>query len=95
MRELGYVEGQNIAYEYRYGDGAPDRLAMVAAELVRHPVDLIATYGTPATYATKEAAMGQTSLTYSGAPRATRTESCKAQTRRTCRWSYRRSLISR
>ena len=55
LRELGYVEGQNIAYEYRYGEGAPDRLATVAAELVHRPVDLIATYGTPATYAAKEA----------------------------------------
>src|SRR5205809_45760 len=55
LRELGYVEGQNIAYEYRYGEGAPDRLATVAAELVRRAVDLIATYGTPATYAAKEA----------------------------------------
>jgi putative tryptophan/tyrosine transport system substrate-binding protein len=55
LRELGYVEGQNIAYEYRYGEGAPDRLATVAAELVRLPVDLIATYGTLATYAAKEA----------------------------------------
>src|SRR5205814_6243229 len=55
LRELGYVEGQNIAYEYRYGEGAPDRLAAVAAELVRRPVDLIATYGTQATLASKEA----------------------------------------
>jgi putative ABC transport system substrate-binding protein len=55
LRDLGYVEGQNIAYEYRYGEGAPDRLATVAAELVRRPVDLIATYGTPATHAAKEA----------------------------------------
>jgi hypothetical protein len=39
LRELGYVEGQNIAYEYRYGEGAPDRLATVAAELVRLPVN--------------------------------------------------------
>src|SRR6266480_5176076 len=54
LRELGYVEGQNIAYEYRYGEGAPDRLATVAAEFVR-PVDLIATYGTQATHAAKEA----------------------------------------
>ena len=55
LRELGYVEGQNIAYEYRYGEGAPDRLGTVAAELVRRPVDLIATYGTQATHAAKEA----------------------------------------
>jgi putative ABC transport system substrate-binding protein len=55
LRELGYVEGQNIAYEYRYGEGAPDRLAVVAAELVRRPVDVIATFGTPPTQAAKEA----------------------------------------
>src|SRR5262249_15524480 len=55
LHEFGYVEGQNIAYEYRYGEGAPDRLAVVTAELVRRPVDLIATYGTQATHAAKEA----------------------------------------
>src|SRR5882757_543348 len=55
LRELGYIEGQNIAYEYRYGEGAADRLAAVAAELVRRPVDVIATYGTPPTQAAKEA----------------------------------------
>src|SRR3989440_4289243 len=55
LRELGYVEGQNIAYEYRYGEGAPDRLATAVAELVRRPVDLIATYGTPPTHAAKQA----------------------------------------
>ncbi|TMJ87088.1 MAG: hypothetical protein E6G76_13520 [Alphaproteobacteria bacterium] len=55
LRELGYVEGQNVAYEYRYGEGAPDRLAQAAAELVRRPVDVIATFGTPPTSAAKEA----------------------------------------
>src|SRR5713101_8250021 len=55
LRELGYIEGQNIAYEYRYSEGVPDRLATVAAELVRRPVDLIATFGTPPTHAAKEA----------------------------------------
>ena len=55
LRELGYIEGQNIAYEYRYGEGVPDRLTTVAVELVRRPVNLIATYGTQATYAAKEA----------------------------------------
>jgi putative ABC transport system substrate-binding protein len=55
LRQLGYVEGQNVAYEYRYGEGAPDRLAEVAAELVRRPVDVIATFGTPPTHAAKQA----------------------------------------
>jgi putative ABC transport system substrate-binding protein len=62
LRELGYIEGQNIAYEYRYGEGEPDRLATVAAELVRRPVDVIATFGTPPTHAAKEATRRSRSL---------------------------------
>ena len=41
LRELGYVEGQNIAMEYRYAEGRPDREPGLAAELVRFKVDLI------------------------------------------------------
>jgi putative tryptophan/tyrosine transport system substrate-binding protein len=55
LRDLGYLEGQNMAFEYRYAGGLPDRLAWVAAELVRRPVDLITTFGTPPTRAAKEA----------------------------------------
>jgi putative ABC transport system substrate-binding protein len=55
LRDLGYREGQNIAFEYRYAGGLPDRLAWVAADLVRRPVDLIATFGTPPTLAAKQA----------------------------------------
>ena len=55
LRDLGYLEGQNIAFEYRYADGLPDRLAEVAAELVRRPVDVIAVYGTPPARAAKQA----------------------------------------
>jgi putative ABC transport system substrate-binding protein len=55
LRDLGYLEGQNIAFEYRYAGGLPDRLAWVAAELVRRPVDVIATFGTPPTLAAKRA----------------------------------------
>jgi len=55
LRDLGYHEGQNIAFEYRYAGGLPDRLAWMAAELVRRQVDLIATFGTPPTRAAKEA----------------------------------------
>jgi ABC-type uncharacterized transport system substrate-binding protein len=55
LRDLGYLEGQNIAFEYRYADGLPDRLAQVAAELVRRPVDVIAVYGTPPARAAKQA----------------------------------------
>jgi putative ABC transport system substrate-binding protein len=55
LRDLGYLEGQNIAFEYRYADGVPERLATAAAELVSRPVDVIATYGTPSTVAAKRA----------------------------------------
>jgi putative ABC transport system substrate-binding protein len=40
VRELGYMEGQNIAIEYRYGEGKRDRESELAAELVRVKVDL-------------------------------------------------------
>ena len=55
LRDLGYLEGQNIAFEYRYADGLLDRLAEVAAEFVRRPVDVIAVYGTPPARAAKQA----------------------------------------
>src|SRR5437764_14889237 len=54
LRDLGYLEGQNIAFEYRYAGGLPDRLAWVAAELVRRPRAFIATSGTQPTRAPKE-----------------------------------------
>jgi len=55
LRDLGYLEGQNIAFDYAYGDGAPERLAEAAAALVHRPVDVIATFGTPASFAAKQA----------------------------------------
>jgi ABC-type uncharacterized transport system substrate-binding protein len=45
LRELGYVEGQNIATEYRYAEGKPDRYPELAAELVRLKVDIIVVSG--------------------------------------------------
>ena len=55
LREAGYVEGQNLAIEYRSADGQPDRLAVAARELVAIPVDVIAVYGTAATRAAQQA----------------------------------------
>ena len=54
-RELGYVEGQNIALEYRFAESRPDRLPALAAELVRLKVDVIVTGGSPAPEAAKRA----------------------------------------
>jgi ABC-type uncharacterized transport system substrate-binding protein len=54
LRDLGYLEGQNIAFDYAYGDGVPDRLAEAAEALVHRPVDVIATFGTPASLAAKQ-----------------------------------------
>ena len=45
LRELGYIEGQNIATEYRYAEGKDDRLPELAAELVRLKVDIILAAG--------------------------------------------------
>jgi putative ABC transport system substrate-binding protein len=47
MRELGYVEGQNIATEYRYAEGKRDLFPQIAAELVRLKVDIILVSGNP------------------------------------------------
>ena len=45
LRELGYIEGQNIAIEYRYAEGKRDRYPELAAELVRLKVDIIVVSG--------------------------------------------------
>jgi len=55
LHDLGYLEGQNIAFDSRDADGVPARLAEAAAELVRRPVDVITTYGTPPTRAAQQA----------------------------------------
>jgi putative ABC transport system substrate-binding protein len=55
LRELGYLEGQNIAFESRFGEGKTDQLHRLAAELVGLKVDIIVTSGTPATQAAKQA----------------------------------------
>ena len=55
LRDLGYIEGQNVKFEYRFGEGAPARLTAAASELAHLPVDVIATFGTPASRAAKQA----------------------------------------
>jgi putative ABC transport system substrate-binding protein len=55
LRQAGFVEGDSVVYEYRTAAGDPARLATAATELVAVPVDLIATFGTPASRAAKAA----------------------------------------
>jgi putative ABC transport system substrate-binding protein len=54
LRELGYVEGNNIVIEYRWAEGKLDRFPALAAELVRLKVDVIVTWGPTATHSAKE-----------------------------------------
>ena len=55
LRELGYVEGQNFAFEFRSAEGKADRLPQLAAELARVPVDVIVATFTPCALAAKQA----------------------------------------
>jgi hypothetical protein len=55
LRNLGYVEGQNIRIEYRWAEGRYERFPDFMAELVRLKVDVIVVAGTPATLAAKRA----------------------------------------
>jgi putative ABC transport system substrate-binding protein len=55
LRELGYVEGQNIAMEYRFADGRPERLPGLAAELARLKVAIIVTPNPAGAQAAKQA----------------------------------------
>jgi ABC-type uncharacterized transport system substrate-binding protein len=55
LRELGWTEGHDVRLEYRWGEGREERFAEIAAEFVRHKVDLILTHTTPPTLAAKQA----------------------------------------
>jgi ABC-type uncharacterized transport system substrate-binding protein len=55
LRELGYVEGQNIAFEFRSAEGKLERLPELAAELVRLRVDVIVALYVPSALAAKQA----------------------------------------
>ena len=107
LRDLGYVEGQNLLIEYRYAEGNAARLHDLAAELVRPQVDVIVAGGSAATRAAQQATrtipivMASSgnpvglgfvaSLPYGDATRTTWIASCKAPRRRTCPWSSPRS----
>src|SRR5262249_45900197 len=55
LRELGWIEGKNLIVEIRYAGGNLDRLAEIAAELVRLRVDVLVTASVPATLVLKKA----------------------------------------
>jgi len=66
LRALGYEEGRNILIERRYADGRPERLAAMAAELVRMKVDVILTGGQPPREAVRRATQTIPIVTISG-----------------------------
>ena len=55
LRELGWIEGRNLAIEYSWAEGSRDRAAEFAAEFVRLKADVIVTYATPMVLAAKQA----------------------------------------
>src|SRR5262245_15655089 len=55
LRELGYVEGQNISIDYRWAEGTPDRFPALAAELISLRVDVIVTQSNAAVAALQQA----------------------------------------
>ena len=55
MKQLGYVEGQNLLVEYRFAEGRDELYTGFAEELVSMPVELIVAWGTPAAFAAKRA----------------------------------------
>src|SRR5262245_39186417 len=55
MRELGWIDGRNVAVEYRWAEGRIERVAEFAAEFVRMKVDIIHVTGSDAAHAAKQA----------------------------------------
>lgn len=55
LRELGYVEGRNLTFEWKFADGSPERVASLAAELVRSKVDVIIAASPPSVQAAQRA----------------------------------------
>jgi ABC-type uncharacterized transport system substrate-binding protein len=55
LRELGWIEGSNVAIEYRWAEGNEGRVAKIAAEFVRLKVDIIHTTGTENSLIAKQA----------------------------------------
>ena len=83
LSETGYVEGQNVAIEYRWAEGHYERLPALAAELVRHPVSVITTPANAAAAVAAKAGSGP-----STSPRATaRLSATTGEESKTRSWS--------
>ena len=54
LRELAWIDGRNLAIEYRWAEGRPERVSEIAAEFVRIKVDVIVTVATPPTLAKRQ-----------------------------------------
>ncbi len=54
LRELGWIEGRTVAFEYRWAEGRAERFTEIARDFVQLKVDVIVTYSTPAVLAVKE-----------------------------------------
>ena len=57
LKEVGFIEGENVAIEYRWADDQVDRLPALATELVQRRVAVIATGSAPSIFAAKAATM--------------------------------------
>ena len=68
LRDLGYIEGQTLELVNRYAEGQPTRYPAFASELVGRPVDVIVTWGTPASLAAKDATASIPIIMTSGDP---------------------------
>src|ERR1700687_3420023 len=68
LRELGYIEGQSLELVHRYVEGKPERYAGFTTELVGLPVDIIVTWGPPASLAAKNATLTIPIIMTSGDP---------------------------
>ena len=68
LQDLGWVEGHNIAFEFRFAEGQPERFPALATELVQLPVDVLVAGGNVATRAAKHATSTIPIVTMTGDP---------------------------